>query len=153
MLTGDPIFDAIGSIAIGTMLGGVSFFLVRKNMLLLGQPVPPRTEEVVAAMEADPVVFSVQDVKSTQLRPGVCRLKAEVHFNPWALCDKYLDTDDNSNAVFESCQEVESESDARVMLRRYSRMYMLTLSMEMDRIETMIQKKYPEFRHIDLEVL
>ena len=48
---------------------------------------------------------------------------------------------------------VESESDARVMLRRYSRMYMLTLSMEMDRIETMIQKKYPEFRHIDLEVL
>eukprot|EP00656_Telonema_subtile_P030053 TRINITY_DN33088_c0_g1_i1.p2 TRINITY_DN33088_c0_g1~~TRINITY_DN33088_c0_g1_i1.p2 ORF type:complete len:136 (+),score=27.56 TRINITY_DN33088_c0_g1_i1:446-853(+) len=135
------------------MLGGVSMFLINKNIMLLGQPVPTRTDEVVAAMEADPVVFSVQDVKSVQLRPGVCRLKAEVHFNPWALCDLYLDRDGNVQSVMESCKEVKSEQDASKLLRRYSRMYMLTLSMEMDRIETMIQKRFPEFRHIDLEVL
>jgi len=151
--TGNPMYDALGSIGVGAMLGGVSCFLIRKNLNLLGQPVPARTEEVIALMEADPMVFSVQDVKSTQLRPGVCRLKAEVHFNPWALCDLYMDRDNNSEAILATCKETATDEEVRAMMRRYSRMYMLTLAMEMDRLETIVQKKYPEFRHIDLEIL
>lgn len=40
------MYDALGSIGVGAMLGGVSCFLIRKNLNLLGQPVPARTEEV-----------------------------------------------------------------------------------------------------------
>jgi len=153
MMTGDPVYDAVGSIAVGGLLGGVSAFLIQKNVTLLGQPVPLRTGEVVKMIEADHMVFSIQDVKSQQLQPGVCRIKAEVHFNPWALCDRYLDSDGNLGQITGSCLDISGEEETRRFLRRYSRMYMITLSMELDRIESMVRKKYPEFRHIDLEVL
>ena len=35
--------------------------------------------------------MSCQDVKAITLRPGVCRFKAEIQFNPTTLANKYLD--------------------------------------------------------------
>ena len=35
--------------------------------------------------------MSCQDVKAVTIRPGVCRFKAEIQFNPTLLADKYLD--------------------------------------------------------------
>ncbi len=106
-------------------------------------------------MESDPCVLSVQDVKAVQLRPGVCRLKAEIHLDPWLLCDIYLakENDENIQALTESCKSVKNKEDARRFLRQYSQMYMITMCTEMDRIESAVRKKFPEFRHIDLEVL
>jgi hypothetical protein len=41
----------------------------------------------------------------------------------------------------------------RAELHRYSRMLLLTLALEVDRLEQLIRKHHPEYHYIDLEVL
>jgi hypothetical protein len=50
--------------------------------------------------------------------------------------------------------DAERQAEAlRVELHRYSRMLLLTLALEVDRLEQLIRKHHPEYQYIDLEVL
>lgn len=91
-ITGNPVYDAAGSLIIGSMLGGVAWMIVQKNReILIGQSIAPtRTKEVLEALRSDPAVLSLHDVKSVMVAPGVARFKAEVHFNSVAITDRYL---------------------------------------------------------------
>ena len=84
VLTGNSMYDAVGSIAIGLLMGGVSLFLVHKNMQLLGGQRAQREAEAVQLLEADDAVLSVHDVKSTTLAPGSARF---VQARPYVASD------------------------------------------------------------------
>ena len=43
---------------------------------------PDSKDEVVELLLQDHAVMSCQDVKAVTIRPGVCRFKAEIQFNP-----------------------------------------------------------------------
>ena len=88
-----------------------------------------------------------------QVGPGAARFKAEIHFNPTLLSEKYLSAHDNLAAACRSCQEVVTEDDAKLIFERYSSFLLATLSMEVDRLEHVITASFPEFKYIDLEVL
>jgi zinc transporter 9 len=152
-VTGNPMYDAVGSIAVGSMLGAVALFIINRNRRFLGGAVPRRTNEVVALLAADEMVLSVQDVKSVMVGPATARFKAEIHFNPRLLSNKYLAAHNNLAEACKSCQEVQTEADAKIIFERYSTFLLATLSMEVDRLEHQISSAFPEFKFIDLEVL
>ena len=57
-ITGNPIYDGVGSVAIGALLGAVATFLVTSNVnALIGKSIPQsRLEELQEMLEDDAVV-------------------------------------------------------------------------------------------------
>jgi cation diffusion facilitator family transporter len=73
VVTGNPIYDAIGSIGIGALLVAVSFFLaVKIKSLLIGQSADSETRiQVKLFLEARPEVDQVLNLITLQLGPQV----------------------------------------------------------------------------------
>jgi len=80
--TGNPLFDAAGSISIGALLCLIAIFVARKcAALLIGQSVEPRAHAAILAfLNAQPEVDRVFNLIAMQLGPDVMvAVKAQIH--------------------------------------------------------------------------
>ena len=73
MLTGNPIFDALGAMAIGALLVTVALFLaIEVKSLLIGQGVDPAIkEEMLAFLQNRPEIHSVYSLLTLQMGEDV----------------------------------------------------------------------------------
>jgi cation diffusion facilitator family transporter len=73
IITGNPVFDAFGSISIGILLILVSVFLaVKVKSLLIGQSADDETNEAIRALlEARPEIESILNLITLQLGPQI----------------------------------------------------------------------------------
>ncbi len=73
ILTGNPVYDAFGSIGIGILLITVSIFLaVKVKSLLIGQSADPQTsDEIKKFLEARPEVGRILNLITLQLGPKI----------------------------------------------------------------------------------
>ena len=88
MLTGDPIFDAIGTLAIGVLLVVVAIFIaIEVKALLIGQSVDPELRDrILAFIEGRQEVVRVFNLITLQLGPDVMiSVKAEMRRDATAL--------------------------------------------------------------------
>eukprot|EP00798_Chlamydomonas_sp_ICE-L_P015770 gene15770-21893_t len=79
--TGSAMWDAVGSMLVGLLLGAIATFLVAKNrQLLIGRSMAP-ADDVMAILRRDPVVSYVKGTMTEEIGPRIYRFKAEVAWN------------------------------------------------------------------------
>ena len=84
MITGNPLFDAIGTLVIGVLLVVIAIFIaIEVKALLIGQSVEPETKaEILRFLDARPEIARVFNLITLQLGPDVMvAVKAEISGN------------------------------------------------------------------------
>jgi cation diffusion facilitator family transporter len=83
-VTGEPAFDALGSIAIGLLLGVIAVVLaVEMKSLLIGEAAAPAEEQaIVDTIEADPDVERLIHLRTQHLGPEELLVAAKVELGP-----------------------------------------------------------------------
>jgi len=84
VVTGDPVFDGIGTLAIGALLVCVGIFLaIEMQSLLLGEAAVPEQQEAIAATAAAvPGIRNVVHMRTQHLSPDDLLVALKVDFDP-----------------------------------------------------------------------
>ncbi|XP_066286914.1 proton-coupled zinc antiporter SLC30A9, mitochondrial-like isoform X2 [Branchiostoma lanceolatum] len=153
-LTGNPIYDAMGSITIGGLLAMVSAFLIYTNAeALIGRSIPPdQLDRIMHSLEDDVMVRAIHDIKATEMGLNIVRFKAEVDFDGREVTRSYLDKVD-LEALLQEVQQYQTLEDMEGFMLRHGENIIDILGAEVDRLETQLKKKNPEVKHVDLEIL
>mmetsp|Transcript_15370 Transcript_15370/g.39688 ORF Transcript_15370/g.39688 Transcript_15370/m.39688 type:complete len:564 (-) Transcript_15370:64-1755(-) len=154
-VTGQTFYDALGSVAVGTLLGFIAIFLIQKNrQLLIGRSMSQaQMERVMAHLKNDPVVKAIHDAKSEELGPGIFRFKAEIDFCGETLVSRHLERTGRS-ALHDKIRAATWTEDSKALdmvLRQYGREVVEALASEVDRIEMELRGIEPGIKHLDLE--
>jgi cation diffusion facilitator family transporter len=93
MATGDPLYDAVGTLAIGGVLIAVALFLaVEIKSLLVGEAADPEVARVAAEVAAeDPHIDKVLRVIALQQGPGEVLVAMKIKFKDTAGSDALCD--------------------------------------------------------------
>ncbi|XP_063374634.1 proton-coupled zinc antiporter SLC30A9, mitochondrial [Cydia amplana] len=152
--TGNPLADAVGSILVGTILGGVASFIILSNVgALVGRSIPQeQLDEINSVLERDFMIRAIHDVKGIDIGSNLIRYKAEVDFDGRALTRSYLEKHD-LNALLEDMKKIQTIDDVEAFLLKHGENIVDMLGGEIDRIELKLRKKFPQVRHCDLEIL
>ncbi|KAK6787358.1 hypothetical protein RDI58_015883 [Solanum bulbocastanum] len=153
--TGNPIYDPIGSIIVGNLLGMVAIFLIQRNRhALIGRAIDDNDmDRVLQFLKNDPVVDSIYDCKSEVIGPGFFRFKAEIDFNGVVLVQNYLARAGREEWAKQFREASEQKDDAALlkMMSIYGEEVVTALGSEVDRLEKEIQEIVPGIRHVDIE--
>lgn len=151
---GTHLFDAWGSLMIGSLLGAVATFIIQKNTIaLVGKSIPRDTlNSINRVIEKDILIRAIHDVKATDLGNGVVRYKAEVDVDGRELSKKYLERVDLKD-LLEEIRAIKDEKDVETFILVHGEGVVDLLGAEVDRIEKELRRNHPKVRHVDLEVL
>ena len=148
-LTGNPVWDGVGSIAIGLLLGASAIFLINRNRRFLLGPTPSSesVDRMVAVLQDSPFVARIQDVKVSQIGADSVRFKAEVTFDGRQLARRLLAAK-NLEATWSA---LDGPQDLESLLIEFGGEVTDSIGDEIDRLEEELTEATPEARHIDLE--
>ncbi len=91
-LTGDPVWDALGTLAIGTLLGIISIILaIEMKSLLVGESARPADVETIRATLRDaPGVVALLHLRTQHLGPEELLVAAKVQLDPGLSFDEVV---------------------------------------------------------------
>ncbi|ONK79443.1 uncharacterized protein A4U43_C01F6420 [Asparagus officinalis] len=153
--TGNAIYDPIGSIIVGNLLGMVAIFLIQRNRhALIGRAIDDHDmERVLNFLKSDPVVDALYDCKSEVIGPGFFRFKAEIDFNGEVLVQNYLERTGRGEWAMQFREAAKCKDDSALLkaMACYGEDVVTALGSEVDRLEREIQLIVPGIRHVDIE--
>ncbi len=150
-LTGNHIFDAIGSIIIGCLLAVAAIILLNINRkFLLGKSIPQdMADDIIDFLESDKHIDKVIDFKSEILDVRKYHIKCEIEFNGYALVDDIFKTEDMKDKFDEIGNDYE-EFKKFVIYQTNQAPRMV--GRVIDSLEKEIRRRHPKVVHIDLEI-
>ncbi|CAG0883825.1 unnamed protein product [Darwinula stevensoni] len=153
-MTGSPIPDAIGSLLVGALLAQVSLFIISTNSTaLVGRSIPHELLlKINNSLEQDRMIRAIHDVKGIDMGNSLIRYKAEIDIDGRELTRRYLDATD-LEILLEEMKQMKNIDEVEAFLLKHGENIVDLLGAEIDRIESLLKKTYPEVRHCDLEVL
>ncbi|KAM7480692.1 hypothetical protein LguiA_028905 [Lonicera macranthoides] len=172
--TGNAIYDPIGSIIVGNLLGMVAIFLIQRNRhALIGRAIDDNDmKRVLQLLKNDPVVDAVYDCKSEVIGPGFFRFKAEIvasilktvvqcnmlklyaaDFNGVVLVQNYLQRIGREEWARQFREAAKEKDDCALLklMSNYGEEVVTALGSEVDRLEKEIQEIVPGIQHVDIE--
>ncbi|XP_066348599.1 metal tolerance protein C4-like isoform X2 [Miscanthus floridulus] len=154
-MTGNAMYDPIGSIIVGNLLGMVAIFLIQRNRhALIGRAIDDHDmQRVLEFLKSDPVVDALYDCKSEVIGPGFFRFKAEIDFNGVVLVQNYLERTGRGTWAKQFREAAMSKDDTELLrvMANYGEDVVEALGYEVDRLESEIQKLVPGIKHVDIE--
>lgn len=147
-VTGNPIFDALSSIAIGLMLGVLAIWLgVRNRELILGPAIPDHVEDsVLDFLREQPSIDKVRLLRTRIVAANRFRVAADVDYNGRFLGEKHAEW------LKDRVASVDGHDDGwRQVSGEFGERLMESLGEEVDRIEERLRVKHPRVRDVDLE--
>ncbi|KAL5215154.1 hypothetical protein ABZP36_004306 [Zizania latifolia] len=153
--TGNAMYDPIGSIIVGNLLGMVAIFLIQRNRhALIGRAIDDHDmQRVLEFLKSDPVVDALYDCKSEVIGPGFFRFKAEIDFNGVVLVQNYLERTGRGvwAKQFREAAMFEDDTELIRVMANYGEDVVEALGYEVDRLESEIQNIVPGIKHVDIE--
>jgi zinc transporter 9 len=145
--TGNAMFDAIGAIIIGIMLGAVAVWLgIRNRTLLLGPAIPADLQaEIVAYLEEHPAVMRVRNVKTRIVGADNFRLQAQLDFDGAVLGARMHEFVDTRHETLQTPEE------RKAFARDFGEVLLDELAREVDRMEAELEERFPRLKYVDLE--
>ncbi|MBC8328497.1 MAG: cation diffusion facilitator family transporter [Planctomycetes bacterium] len=146
-LTGEPRWDALGSILIGLLMGGIAIWLGVKNReLLLGRAASPElVEAAVDFLRSQPSVLRVSRVRSRVVSADDVKLQVDLDFNG-AWFGRQLD-----GWARARLPQPEDRPAAEQFAEDFGRELIDRLGLEVDRLERELTARFPRLRFIELE--
>lgn len=146
-----PVFDALGALVIGGILGCIAVILINKNReFLLRKSIPDDLrEEIVTFLESLDSIDSVLDFKSSVLDIGKYHIKCEVEWNATGILND-IRRDETLREIHERIATDFTEFK-RLLVDEVERIPRL-IGREIDVIEKNITERFPEIAHIDIEI-
>ena len=150
-ITGNIVYDAMGGIIVGLILGVLAIVLIIKNhRYIIGKPFSKElTEQIIEALEQDPCIEKVIEFKSVAVDIGKYRIFATVEWNGTPLYEEIYEAGD-LREEFDNVKDDFSEF-AKLMFKTTDRIPRL-LGNQIDVIEKNITKEFPQVVYVDIEI-
>ncbi len=151
VITGNDLYDSMGGLIIGFILGILAVILIIKNhQYIIGKSLDKDTEdEVIELLLKDPCIEQVLEFKSNAVDVGKYRIFATVEWNGSPLYEDIYDEGD----LKEEFDEVRDNFSkfTKLIFRTIDRVPRL-VGNHTDLIEKNIHKEFPQIVYVDIEI-
>ncbi len=150
-ISGNIIYDAIGGIVIGSILGFLAIVLIIKNhQYIIGKPLSKEvTDEIIEELLKDPCIEHVVEFKSVAVDIGKYRIFATVEWNGSPLYQEIYEAGDLKEE-FDGIKD-DFKEFAKLMFKTTDRIPRLVGS-HTNMIEKNIVEKFPQIAYVDIEI-
>ncbi len=150
-ITGNIVYDAMGGIIVGLILGFLAITLIQKNhQYIVGKPLDKEIrEEIIEFMVSDACVEKVTDFKSEAIDVGKYRIYATVEWNGSPLYHEMYEAGDLKEEWIEVKEDF--QEFAKLMFKMTDRIPRL-VGDRIDTIEKKIIERFPQISYVDIEI-